>query len=47
MTSGTIGSYGLRKRVEAVSNCRNIRKQDMKFNDSTPKMKVDPETYVR
>lgn len=47
MTSGTIASYGLRKRVEAVRDCRNIGKQDMKFNDSTPKMRVDPETYVR
>lgn len=47
MTSGAVASYGLRKRVEAVRNCRDIGKQDMKFNDSTPKMKVDPETYVR
>ena len=47
MKSGTVATYGLRKRVEAVRDCRNIGKQDMKFNDSTPKMKVDPETYVR
>ncbi|KAL8705657.1 MAG: hypothetical protein Q9201_001225 [Fulgogasparrea decipioides] len=46
INSGTIESYGLRKRVEAVRNCRNIGKKDMKFNDSMPKMKVDPETYV-
>lgn len=45
--SGTIATYGLRKRIEAVRNCRNIGKHDMKFNDATPKMKVDPETYVR
>ena len=44
--SGTIASYGLRKRVEAVKNCRNIGKKDMKYNDAMPKMKVDPETYV-
>jgi urease len=43
--SGVIKSYGLRKRVEAVKNCRNIGKRDMKFNDVRPKMKVDPETY--
>ncbi|KAL8972630.1 MAG: hypothetical protein Q9183_000434 [Haloplaca sp. 2 TL-2023] len=46
ITSGTIDNYGLRKRVEAVRNCRKIGKKDMKFNDSMPKMRVDPETYV-
>jgi urease len=45
--TGTVASYNLRKRVEVVKNCRNIRKKDMKYNDSMPKMKVDPETYVR
>jgi urease len=43
--SGAVASYGLRKRVEAVKNCRSIGKRDMKFNDVRPKMKVDPETY--
>lgn len=46
ITSGAIESYGLRKRVEAVRNCRNIGKKDMKFNGSMPEMNVDPETYV-
>ena len=40
------GSYDLRSRVEAVRNCRNIGKKDMKFNEATPKMKVDPERYT-
>ncbi|OCL12257.1 urease [Glonium stellatum] len=44
--SGVIKSYNLRKRVEAVKNCRNIGKKDMKYNDSMPKMKVDPERYT-
>lgn len=44
--NGMIRSYGLRKRVEAVKNCRNIRKSDMKYNDLMPKMRVDPESYV-
>jgi len=44
--SGVVKSYGLRKRVEAVKNCRNIGKRDMKFNDVKPKMKVDPERYT-
>ncbi|KAL1695089.1 hypothetical protein GGG16DRAFT_86808 [Schizophyllum commune] len=45
ITSGTIASYGLNKRCEAVKNCRNIGKKDMKWNDATPKMQVDPESY--
>jgi hypothetical protein len=44
---GIIESYKIRKRVEAVKNCRNIGKRDMKYNDVMPKMKVDPERYVR
>ncbi|RMZ67529.1 urease [Pyrenophora seminiperda CCB06] len=44
--SGVVHSYGLRKRVEAVKNCRNIGKRNMKFNDTMPKMKVDPERYT-
>lgn len=46
ISSGVVESYGLRKRVEAVKNCRNIGKKDMKFNDVKPKMKVDPERYT-
>jgi len=45
ITSGSIASYGLSKRFEAVRKCRDVRKRDMKWNDATPKMKVDPETY--
>ncbi|KAJ3514649.1 hypothetical protein NLJ89_g2245 [Agrocybe chaxingu] len=45
ITSGTIASYGLSKRFEAVKGCRNIGKKDMKWNDKTPKMEVDPEIY--
>ncbi|KAH0380746.1 urease, partial [Aureobasidium melanogenum] len=37
---------GLKKRVEAVKNCRNIGKSDMKFNAVKPKMKVDAESYT-
>jgi urease len=46
LDSGVVKSYELRKRVEAVKNCRKIGKKDMKFNDTRPKMKVDPERYV-
>lgn len=44
--NGTVQSYGLRKRIEAVKGCRTVGKKDMKFNDTMPKMKVDPESYV-
>ncbi|KAJ8462307.1 hypothetical protein ONZ51_g10982 [Trametes cubensis] len=45
IASGVIASYGLQKRFEAVRNCRAVTKRDMKWNDTTPKMKVDPESY--
>ncbi|KAF9790420.1 urease [Thelephora terrestris] len=43
--SGVVASYGLAKRFEAVKGCRKISKKDMKWNDQTPDMKVDPESY--
>ncbi|CCM04988.1 uncharacterized protein FIBRA_07186 [Fibroporia radiculosa] len=43
--SGTVRGYGLSKRCEAVRNCRNVTKKDMKWNRATPKMQVDPEKY--
>ncbi len=43
--SGVVASYGLKKRIEPVKNCRKISKKDMRFNDLMPKMKVDPESY--
>ncbi|KAI0768097.1 urease [Trametes elegans] len=45
IASGVIASYGLQKRFEAVRNCRKVTKKDMKWNDATPKMQVDPESY--
>jgi urease len=45
IASGTVASYGLSKRFEAVRNCRVVTKKDMKWNDATPKMTVDPESY--
>jgi len=37
--------YGLKKVVVPVHGCRNIGKKDMKLNDATPEITVDPETY--
>ncbi len=36
---------GLKKIPVAVEHCRNIGKADMKLNDATPVIEVDPETY--
>jgi len=46
ITTGAVESYGVRKRVEAVKNCRRLNKHDMKYNGATPQMSVDPETFV-
>ncbi len=40
-----VARYGLSKRVEPVRGCRGLGKRDMKLNDATPEMRVDPETY--
>jgi urease subunit alpha len=36
---------GLRKRLVAVRNCRNIGKAKMIHNSAMPRIEVDPETY--
>ena len=35
----------LKKKIGVVKNCRNISKKDMKWNDGTPTITIDPETY--
>jgi len=35
----------IEKKLLAVKNCRNIGKKDMVYNDLTPKIEIDPETY--
>lgn len=44
--NGSVNSYGLKKQIEIVRNTRTVTKLDMKFNNATPKMAVDPETFV-
>jgi len=36
---------GLATPTVAVANCRQLSKADMKLNDLTPRIEVDPETY--
>jgi urease subunit alpha len=38
-------TYALNKRVTPVRNCRALGKKDMRLNDATPRITVDPETY--
>ena len=45
MDADVKGAYGLEKTVVPVSGCRNITKKDMVYNDRTPALTVDPETY--
>ena len=42
---GIRDSLGLAKETIAVLNTRNIGKKDLKLNDATPKVEVNPETY--
>jgi urease subunit alpha len=41
-----VAKLKLAKPLVAVKNTRKIGKKDMKLNDLTPKMDVDPETYA-
>ncbi len=43
--AGSANQFQLTKRIEAVRNCRNIGKKQMRWNDALPKITVDPETY--
>lgn len=43
---GVVQAYNLRKRVEPVRGCRGITKRNMRYNDTMPRMRVDPESYT-
>ena len=45
LQAGIVERYGLQREVVAVENCREIGKKDMKRNEATPEIRVDPETY--
>ncbi|MGN0605521.1 MAG: urease subunit alpha [Oscillospiraceae bacterium] len=45
-SDGIAEKLSLQKMVLPVSNCRNIGKKDMKFNDTTGNIEVDSETYT-
>jgi urease subunit alpha len=43
--AGIPQQLGLQKTAVAVQHCRAIGKADMRHNDATPQIEVDPETY--
>lgn len=45
MDTGLEEKLGLKSRLVACKNVRNMRKKDMKLNDVCPNLTVDPETY--
>lgn len=45
MNNGIEEKLGLKSRLVACKNVRQMRKKDMKLNDFCPNLMVDPETY--
>ncbi|MBV1881560.1 MAG: urease subunit alpha [Pseudomonadales bacterium] len=45
LDSGRVEALGLQCRLEAVKNCRDIRKKDLIHNSYQPKMEIDSQTY--
>jgi len=37
--------YGLQREIVAVQGCRTVSKKDMRRNEATPDIRVDPDTY--
>lgn len=46
LDNGVRDRLRLNKRMVAVKGCRTVTKKQMLLNDLTPKIEVDPETYV-
>lgn len=46
LEAGIKDKLGIQKRMEPVSNTRKIGKADMQFNDGTPEITVDTESYI-
>lgn len=46
LRANKLDGRGLEKRLVAVRNTRNISKKDLLWNNTLPKIEVDPETYM-
>ncbi|WP_163536106.1 urease subunit alpha [Gracilibacillus sp. YIM 98692] len=38
-------TLGLQKKIGIVKNCRQVKKEDLPYNDQTPEIDINPETY--
>ena len=45
LDNGLESELKIKKKLVAVKNCRNVGKQDMLYNDLTPKIEINPDTY--
>jgi len=45
LAGGQVEQLGLQKRISAVKNCRNVKKQDLIHNSYTPHIEVNAQTY--
>jgi len=43
--NGLATKLNIKKKLLPVKNCRKISKEDMVFNNLTPKIDIDPETF--
>jgi urease subunit alpha len=46
LDAGSLKSLNLRKRLVAARNTRAVSKRDLLWNDTLPRIEVDPETYL-
>jgi urease subunit alpha len=46
LENGSVAKLGLGKRLVPVQNTRHVTKKDLVWNDATPKIEIDPETYT-
>ncbi len=46
LASGGLTHLGLGKRLTAVKGTRTVTKKDLVWNDATPKIEIDPESYI-
>ena len=46
LAAGTLDKLALSKRLVGVKGTRKVTKKDLVWNDATPRIEVDPETYT-
>ncbi|MGJ8657717.1 MAG: urease subunit alpha [Akkermansiaceae bacterium] len=46
LTEGLADKINVQKKLVPISNTRNVTKADLLYNDATPDIQIDPETYT-